>query len=103
MKVQLDLKNFDLTKKNVGPKDKYLRIGVGALLILLSGMGVIGAWGLLGILPLVTGIVGSCPVYSLLGKSTCPVDRKPVAAGEQPPADTGAAGRSDSGDQNRAA
>ncbi|MGJ7555849.1 YgaP family membrane protein [Variovorax sp. RB2P76] len=56
---------------NVGAADRTLRIGAGALLILLAGMGYIGWWGYIGIVPLLTGAAGTCPLYSLLGFSTC--------------------------------
>ncbi|SFQ59801.1 Protein of unknown function [Variovorax sp. OK605] len=57
---------------NVGAADRTLRIGVGALLILLAGMGYVGWWGYLGLIPLLTGAMGSCPLYSLFGFSSCP-------------------------------
>jgi hypothetical protein len=56
--------------KNVGQKDKYIRIGIGSLLVLLVGTGTIGAWGLIGLVPLASGLLGTCPVYTLLGKNT---------------------------------
>jgi O-antigen ligase len=58
-------------KKNVGGVDKMARIAVGALLIVLALTGTIGAWGWIGVLPLATGLLNSCPAYSLLGISTC--------------------------------
>ncbi len=62
--------------KNVGKIDKYVRIGVGFLLIVLAVTGTIGAWGYLGILPLVTGFLNTCPAYSLLGINTCGTEHK---------------------------
>ena len=59
--------------KNVGQTDKIARIAIGALLIVLALTGTIGAWGWIGVVPLATGLMGSCPAYSLLGFSTCPV------------------------------
>lgn len=56
--------------KNVGKIDKYARIGVGALLILLAATGTIGVWGWIGILPLATAFLGTCPAYTLFGIST---------------------------------
>lgn len=58
-------------KTNVGGIDKIARIVVGALLILLALTGVIGAWGWIGVLPLATGLLNTCPAYSLLGINTC--------------------------------
>ena len=56
---------------NVGTLDRAVRIGAGVLLVALAAMGTIGAWGYIGVVPLLTGVVGTCPVYSLLGLSTC--------------------------------
>ncbi len=58
-------------KTNVGGIDKIARIVVGALLILLALTGTIGAWGWIGVLPLATGLLNTCPAYSLLGINTC--------------------------------
>ncbi len=56
-------------KKNVGSADKVVRIILGVLIL---GWGIVGqSWlGLIGIVPLATALMGSCPVYSLLGLST---------------------------------
>jgi hypothetical protein len=51
--------------------DRTLRIVIGAGLLWLAFSGQT-AWGYIGIVPLLTGIIGSCPVYSLFGWSTCP-------------------------------
>jgi len=58
-------------KANVGTVDRSLRIAAGLILIGLSLSGVIGLWGLIGIVPLATGLFRFCPVYPLLGISTC--------------------------------
>lgn len=57
---------------NVGVLDRALRVGAGLLLVALAAAGTIGYWGYLGVVPLLTGVVGSCPAYSLFGVSTCP-------------------------------
>ena len=60
---------------NVGTLDRVIRVIVGLALVLGFFLGPEGAWSwlyLLGLVPLVTGLVGSCPVYTLLGVSTCP-------------------------------
>ena len=56
--------------KNASDMDRFLRVGFGLALLSLT---VIGStwWGLVGLLPLVTGLVGYCPAYRLLGLSTC--------------------------------
>ncbi len=58
-------------KANVGTIDRTLRIAAGVILIGLSLVGVIGWWGLLGAVPLATGIFRVCPAYSLIGINTC--------------------------------
>ena len=58
-------------KRNVGNADKTIRIAVGLILIVLALLGTIGWWGYLGIIPLRAGVVGNCPLYTLLGISTC--------------------------------
>lgn len=60
--------------KNVGSIDRILRIVIGALLIIGALMGY-GWWMWIGVVPLVTGLMGSCPAYSLFGMSTCPMKR----------------------------
>ncbi len=61
-------------KRNVGSLDQWLRIGVGVVLLGLAVTGTIGAWGYIGVVPLVTGLLRFCPLYSLLGLRTCPMD-----------------------------
>lgn len=58
-------------KKNVGTLDKIARIVIGAILIGMASTGMIGVWGWVGVVPLVTGLLGNCPLYALLGISTC--------------------------------
>ena len=61
--------------KNEGTLDRTLRVVAGIALIALAWSGTIGAWGWIGLVPLVTGAVGVCPLYSMLGVRTCPVPR----------------------------
>lgn len=58
-------------KANVGGIDKILRIVAGLVLIGLTLGNVIGVWGWIGVVPLVTGLMNWCPIYPLLGLSTC--------------------------------
>ncbi|HRK85003.1 MAG TPA: DUF2892 domain-containing protein [Alcaligenes faecalis] len=60
-------------KSNVGDIDRTLRILIGLVLIGLAATGTVGWWGWLGIIPLATGLFGTCPLYSLLGMSSCPL------------------------------
>ncbi len=56
---------------NVGKIDRIIRIVVGLALLSLVFVGPKTLWGLLGLIPLISGLVSSCPVYSILGISTC--------------------------------
>mgnify|MGYP003541723753 CR=1 FL=1 len=58
---------------NVGGMDRTLRIVAGLALLSLFFLleGNARYWGLIGIVPILTGIVGTCPAYTLLGFSTC--------------------------------
>jgi len=58
-------------KQNVGTLDRILRIAVGVVLIALAFVGPQSPWGLVGIIPLATGVLGTCPIYSLLGINSC--------------------------------
>jgi hypothetical protein len=62
-------------KVNEGTVDRGLRVVAGLVLIALAATGTVGAWGYIGVIPLVTGAVGICPIYSLLGINTCPAPR----------------------------
>ncbi len=62
-------------KMNEGGLDRALRIALGIALLSLVFVGPRTAWGWIGLLPILTGVLGFCPVYSLLGLSTCPVKR----------------------------
>ncbi len=55
---------------NVGGADRFLRIAVGVLLVVLALMGAIGPWGWIGIVPIATGTFRFCPAYPLLGMNT---------------------------------
>ena len=56
-------------KKNVGTIDRAIRIVAGLALLGMAAAGHV--WGLFGIVPLLTGIIGWCPPYQLLGINTC--------------------------------
>ncbi|GIZ53142.1 YgaP family membrane protein [Noviherbaspirillum aridicola] len=58
-------------KANVGGVDRVLRIVLGAGLILAALSGQIGAWGWLGVVPLLTGVFRFCPAYLPFGLRTC--------------------------------
>ena len=60
---------------NVGMLDRILRIAAAIILIALTLTGIIGPWGWIGVVPLITGLLGWCPAYTLLGISTCPAKK----------------------------
>jgi len=61
-------------KANVGGIDRVLRIVAGLVLIGLAATGTVGVWGWIGVVPLATGLFRFCPVYPLLGFSSCPLE-----------------------------
>jgi hypothetical protein len=63
-------------KVNVGTLDRSLRILAGLVLLALVFTGTIGAWGWIGVVPLATGLFRFCPLYSVLGFSSCPVQQR---------------------------
>jgi hypothetical protein len=62
-------------KTNVGNLDRVLRGLAGIVLIALTLAGIIGPWGWIGVVPVLTAALGSCPLYSVLGISTCPLKK----------------------------
>ncbi len=62
-------------KLNVGGLDRGLRVIVGLGLIAATATGTIGLWGWIGVVPLLTGAVGMCPLYSIIGLNTCPMKK----------------------------
>ena len=61
---------------NVGGIDRIVRIAIGVVLIGLTLSGTIGVWGWLGIVPLITGAIGWCPPYAILGFNSCAMKNK---------------------------
>ncbi len=60
-----------MSMMNIGLLDRVIRITFGGLLVALAFFGAIGAWGYIGIIPLATGLLRWCPLYTLLGIQTC--------------------------------
>lgn len=56
---------------NVGGLDRGVRIAAGVVLVAAAATGQLGVWAWVGVVPLLTGLLGTCPLYSLLGLSTC--------------------------------
>ncbi len=51
--------------------DRVVRVVIGLALLSLVFIGPKTYWGLIGLIPIATGLLGSCPVYTLFGISTC--------------------------------
>ena len=60
---------------NEGTIDRALRVIAGAGILSLAFIVPQTVWGYVGLVPLITGLVGYCPLYAMLGLSTCPVKR----------------------------
>lgn len=65
-------------KTNEGSFDRIVRVVVGIVLLALFFLYPAASWRywtLIGIIPLVTGLAGTCPLYSIFGMSTCPMKK----------------------------
>ncbi len=62
-------------KPNEGAIDRVLRVVVGLGVLSLVFLGPKTPLGYIGLVPLLTGLIGICPLYSLLGINTCPVKK----------------------------
>lgn len=60
---------------NEGTIDRVLRVLLGIALLSLVFFGPKTLWGLIGVIPILTGLAGFCPLYALLGIRTCPMTR----------------------------
>jgi len=65
-----------LLPNNEHPVERALRVAVGLVIVMLAFVGPKTPWAFLGIIPIVTGLVGSCPIYTLFGISTCALKTK---------------------------
>lgn len=65
---------MSVLSRNEGKVDRGIRVILGLALLSMVFVGPQTALGWIGLVPLVTGLVGMCPVYSLLGLNTCPRD-----------------------------
>lgn len=57
--------------RNVGSTDRLIRIVLGAVLLSLAFVGPHTPLGYIGIVPLLTGLFGTCPLYRIFGINTC--------------------------------
>ena len=60
-----------LLPRNENIADRLFRGYLGATLLSTVWIGPQTAWGWIGMIPLVTGLIGSCPAYTIFGVSTC--------------------------------
>jgi DUF2892 family protein len=61
---------------NEGSLDRSIRVALGIALLSLTVVGPKSMLGLVGLVPLLTGVIGACPLYSVLGIRTCPLPRR---------------------------
>lgn len=66
---------FTLNESNT---DRAVRVVAGIVLLSMIFVGPKSLWGLVGLVPLLTGLAGFCPLYRLLGVNTCSVSDKPA-------------------------
>lgn len=59
--------------RNVGNLDRIFRIVIGLVALSMVFVGPQSLWGLIGLVPLLTGLAGRCPAYMPFGLSTCPL------------------------------
>lgn len=62
---------MSILPKNEHVVERALRVIVGIAVLSLAVIGPKTLWGLVGLVPLATGLIGSCPLYTLFGISTC--------------------------------
>jgi len=60
-------------KKNIHPIERGLRVALGVALISMAFIGPQNLWFLLGIVPVLTGLIGWSPPYAMLGINTCSI------------------------------
>lgn len=65
-----------MLRTNVGGLDRVLRLVAGVVLLALGWFGPLGWWGLIGLIPLATGLMSTCPLYTILGLNTCKLSQR---------------------------
>jgi hypothetical protein len=61
--------------KNEHPAERAVRVIAGIAILSLVFVGPKTLWGLIGIVPILTGLIGSCPLYTVLGINLCPAQK----------------------------
>ena len=62
-------------QKNEGKADRIVRVLMGLGILSLTVVGPKTLWGLVGLVPLLTGLTGICPMYRVFGIKTCPMKK----------------------------
>jgi hypothetical protein len=62
--------------RNEHSVERVVRVVLGVGLLSLVWIGPQTPWGWVGLVPLLTGLVGSCPLYRVFGISTCSIDKR---------------------------
>jgi hypothetical protein len=65
-----------LFPNNEGTVDRVIRVVLGVVLISLAFVGPATPFGWIGVVPLLTGLVGSCPLYRVVGINTRGIQKK---------------------------
>jgi hypothetical protein len=71
---------MNLLPRNEHPIERVVRVLLGLGLLAIVFVGPQTAWGWLGLIPLITGLLGTCPIYTLLGATTCPAKPNPATS-----------------------
>ena len=71
----LDMEKEETMTRNEGNLDRALRVILGLVLLSLVFVGPQTAWGWVGLVPLLTGLFGFCPLYKIVGLNTCPLKK----------------------------
>jgi hypothetical protein len=72
-----DSKETKMSLRNEGSVDRALRVVAGLAVLSLVFVGPKTPWGWLGLVPVLTGLIGWCPLYTLLGMNTCGIKKAP--------------------------
>lgn len=66
----------NLLPRNEHNVERIIRVVLGLVLLSLVVVGPKTLWGLIGLVPLATGALGSCPIYTVFGFSTCSMPKR---------------------------
>ncbi|MDH5427945.1 MAG: DUF2892 domain-containing protein [Nitrospirota bacterium] len=74
--------------RNLGHHERIIRVSIGVILLALSGFSMLPGWGdlllmIVGLIALLTGLVGYCPAWHAVGLNTCKVHHDQTASGQK--------------------